>query len=150
MKKTIILLLILGGLMTFSNRTAAGEIPILYSDGLTFETQHQLPDSIIVDGKHVNLGIAYKQFAIFWIPIWNYGTTEYVLVSDNEKDAYDLSEEGLAWLKEEYNINTDKAPSISFWNKIGGKLIWGGFILLLIWGAIPSKKNKEEETAPQE
>ncbi|NDV60432.1 hypothetical protein [Bacteroides sp. 519] len=125
----------------------ASAIPILYSNGLKFETKEQLPDSVIINNGHVNFGVSFKQFSIFWVPLWNYGETEYVLVTDDEKNAYELDTDELAYIKETYNIDTDKAPEISFWNKMGGKLIVIVLILFLIWGS-RSKKEENNEVPP--
>jgi hypothetical protein len=151
MKTTTLFLTVLAGLMLASNAASAkGGIPIVYSNGPTFETMHQLPDSVTVDAKHVNFGVAYEQFAIFWIPIWNYGTTEYILVTDSGDEAYTLDEDDLEYISETYGIDTTAPPAISFWNKTGGKAIWGAVIALIVWGVLPSKKKDDDENAVAE
>ena len=82
--------------------------------------------------------------------MYNYGTTQYVLISDDKETYWDLDEEDLMLLKEEFGINTDKDPNIPFWDKIGGKLIWGTVLALIIWGFIPSKKRDDEEDDVEE
>ena len=145
MKHIAFFILVLIAFIFVSNTASAKGIPIFYGEGPKFVTTHQLPDSVIIDGKHVNFGVGFEQFSIFWVPMWNYGETQYVLVTDDEKQAYtDLGEDELAYLKEEYSIDTDKSPSIPFWDKIGGKMIWGAILLFIIWGIIPSKKSKTE------
>ncbi len=148
MKKFLCILLAVAGLMSISNNASAKGIPIFYNNGLTFSQTHQLPDSIIIDGQHVNFGVGFNQFGVFWVPLWNYGETEYVLITDDGNTGYDLDEEELAYLKEEYQIDTEQAPAIPFWHKTGGKLIWGGVLLLIIGGYFrKSKTGGEEETA---
>jgi hypothetical protein len=131
----------------FSAETVSARGVIVYSTGPHFETKQKLPVEETIDGKHVNFGVAYDQFSIFWIPIWNYGETEYALITDDGENAYSMDQESLQYLKEQYDIDTNSTPSISFWNKIGGKLIWIAVILLIIWGSVGNKKEKEEEPA---
>ncbi len=142
MKKTLLTLLFVVGFLFTANAAQAG-IPIFYSTGHKFVTQQALPDSVTIDGRHVNFGVSFDQFALMWVPMWNYGDTEYALISDDEENAYILDGEDLAYLKEEYGIDTEKNPSIPFWDKIGGKIIWGGVILFGIWGF--GKKGKDDD-----
>lgn len=141
MKKIFCTILLVVGFLCVSNTASA--IPILYSNGLQFAKTHNLPEDVVIDSQHVNFGVSFKQFAIFWIPIWNYGDTEYVLINDKGDYGYDLDEEDLAYLKETYDIDTDKAPKIPFWDRIGGKLVWIAIIfVVLIFGR--GKKGEEE------
>jgi hypothetical protein len=143
--KNVVLTLGLFISFVFCATTVSAKGVIIYSTGPHFETVQELPADETVEGKHVNFGIAYDQFSIFWIPIWNYGTTEYVLVCDDGDSAYSLSEENLEYISEKYGIDTKSAPSISFWNRIGGKLIWIAVILFIIWGLVGKKKKEPEE-----
>lgn len=110
------------------------EIPHIYGYKLISQTIYQLPDSVKVRGLHVNFGVAYEQSSIFGIPIWNYNMPEYVLVSNNDKDVYKLTKENLTYLKKEYAINIDKMPVVAFWNRLGGKFILGGVLILVSVG----------------
>jgi hypothetical protein len=134
----------------FNTAVVSAKGIVVYGTGPHFETKTNLPDSETIEGKHVNFGIAYEQFSLFWIPVWNYGTVEYALVSDDGDTAYSpLSEEDLQYLTDTYSLDTASAPGISFWNKIGGKLIWIAVILLIIWGYSGKKKEKTEEETPE-
>ncbi len=142
MKKAVnSLLLVIGFILVSTTSASAKGIPIVYSNGPKCTMTTQLPDSVEIDGTHVNFGVKFDQFSIFWVPMWNYGTTEYVLLNDKKDTYYDLDKDDLAYLKETYQIETDKDPSIPFWDKIGGKFIWGGVLLFVIWGMLPSRKK---------
>lgn len=144
----MLFLSVLVSLMFVSTAASAkGLISIVYSYGATFETTNYLPDSVIINGRHVNFGVGYEQLAIFWIPMWNYGITEYVLVTDNGDEAYNLDEYELEYIRKTYGIDTTTLPSISFWNKIGGKVIWGIVIALIYLGYFAKQKN-DDENAP--
>jgi hypothetical protein len=151
MKKALLALTFFGALF-LTAKTASADVVIFYSNGEKLEVVSKLPADAVIDGSHVNLGVMYKQFAIFWIPMWNYGDVKYVLINDKKDTYYDLDEEvTIAMLKEEFDLNVPDVPTIGFWNKIGGKIIWGGLILLIIWGNIPNrKKNKDEEKDEEE
>ncbi len=147
MKHLLYSFLVLISFIFVSNTASAKGIPIpvFYGDGPKFVTTQQLPDSVTIEGKHVNFGVGFNQFSVFWVPMWNWGTTEYVLTTNDEKLAYTLDEDDLVYLKEEYNIDTDKTPSIPFWHKTGGKIIWGAVLSFIVWGVLPGKKNKDKE-----
>ncbi|MDR0873464.1 MAG: hypothetical protein LBN27_08385 [Prevotellaceae bacterium] len=150
MKKVIFTLTLLGGLF-FAASTVSARGVIIYGNGEKIEVTEKLPDSITIDDEHVNLGVIYEQFSIFWVPMWNYGETKYVFLNDKE-DSYMLAdEEDLQYLRDELKINVPEEPSIGFWNKIGGKLIWAVVFALIIYGLLPSRKKEEEEVEiPQE
>jgi hypothetical protein len=144
MKKIIALVAILFSLMAFQEVQAKGVI--IYHTGPTAEVIEKLPaDFTLEEGGHVNLGVLYNQFGLFWLPVWNYGTPQYVLLSDNEDTYWDLSDEELSSLKTEYNLNIPDTPEPSLWNKIGLKPVILLLAIYFIWSAI-SNRNKKEET----
>ena len=146
MKKALLALTFFGALF-LTAKTASADVVIFYSNGEKVEVVSKLPADAVIDGSHVNLGVMYKQFAIFWIPMWNYGDVKYVLINDKKDTYYDLDEEvTIAMLKEEFDLNVPDVPSIGFWNKIGGKIIWGAVLLVLagIWWVTHKDKDKEE------
>jgi hypothetical protein len=132
---------------TFVTQTATARGVIFYSNGLTYEINQELPEDIEIDSSHVDFGISYEQFSIFWIPLWNYGTTTYAFIDKSNKTVYDITAEDAEFIKDEFDIDTNIAPKISFWNAIGGKLLAGAVIILvLVWSRISKKKEKEQET----
>ena len=144
MRKIIFTITLFGALFYTANTAYAGGV-IIYSNGQKIEVANKLPEEAVIGNEHVNLGVMYDQFSIFWIPIWNYGETKYVLINDKEDKYYDLTSEEIELLKESFDIKISEKPSISFWNKIGGKLIW---IVLISAGAIfYLRKRKGNEDA---
>jgi len=121
--KNIVLALTLFGALFFTASTVSAKGVILYSNGPKIDVVQQLPAEITINKEHVNLGVMYKQFSIFWIPIWNYGTTEYVLINDKEDTYFDVDAKELETLRTKFNVTIAETPSISFWNKIGGKIL---------------------------
>ncbi|MCL1943804.1 MAG: hypothetical protein FWF54_09700 [Candidatus Azobacteroides sp.] len=148
MKKMILTFALFGALFFTANSVSARGI-IVYSNGEKIEVVKNLPDSVIIDGKHVNLGVMYKQFSVFWIPMWNYGETKSVLVNDKEDIYYDLTAEDVEMLKIGFNIDVPQEPVIGFWNKIGGKIVWGVVILAVICGCLITRKDDKEAEVPK-
>jgi len=147
MKKSLLALTLFGA-MLFTTKTAfAADIPIIYSSGQKIEMVSKLSEEAILNDEHVNLAVMYDQFAIFWIPVWNYGEVKYVLVNDKKDTYYDLEdlEIDIEMLKEEFDLNVPNTPSISFWNKIGGKIVWAALIGVIVFGAGMFRKKKKAE-----
>lgn len=140
MKKIIFLFSLIISLLVIQDAKAKGVI--VYHNGPMFKTAKQLPAASEIDGKHVNLGIAYEQFGIFWLPLWNYGETRYVLVSDDEESAWELDSQQLAGLKSEYSLDIPENPSIPFWEKVGLKPVAIILLLVIIWSYLPGKRKK--------
>lgn len=124
---------------------------IIYSDGQTVSTIQELPSEVEIDSQHVNLGVVYKQFSIFWIPIWNYGDVTYAFVNDAERTYWDVEEGDIEFLKTEYNVDAPIQAGIPFWTQVGGKPILVILAAILIYGWIfPSKKEDESEVVSEE
>jgi len=149
MRRTILTLALFCA-MFFAANTASARGIIVYSNGEKIELTKELPADVTIDGTHVNLGVMYDQFAIFWVPMWNYGETRFVLFNDKKNTYWDVDEETIEILKTDFNVEVPAKPTIGFWNKIGGKLIWFGVILLAFWGWWSSRKDDDEEEAEQE
>lgn len=144
MKKIIAIIFVLFTLCTVQEIQAKGVV--VYHNGPKFEVQKELPAEVIIEGKHVNIGIAYDQFGIFWLPVWNYGKNEYALVSDDKEYAWTLTSEELESIKKEYNIELAEDPSPSLWNKIGLKPLIILILIGIIWSMFDDSKKKKEET----
>lgn len=105
---------------------------ILYGNGPEFQKMYDLPDSVTLDNGHtLQFGIAFEQFSLFYVPIWNYGTTEYAVYDAADRTIYTLDAEDIADFQAEYGWELPKTPKLSFWNRIGGKLV-----ALLVIGAL--------------
>ena len=144
MKKVILTFALFGVLFFYGNNASAKGV-IIYSNGEKIEVAKKLPKDVIINNEHVNLGVMYEQFAIFWIPMWNYGEVKHVLINDKENTYYDLDEEGVKALKDEFNVEVPKKASIGFWNKIGGKIVWLIIIIAAGAGYLMTRKDKDDE-----
>ncbi len=149
MKKLIFTLVLSGAFVFTATTVSAARGVIIYSNGEKIEVSQKLPEDVmLIEDEHVNIGTMYNQFSIFWIPMWNYGETVHVLVNDAKDTYYDLTAEEITYINEEFGLEIPEQPRIGFWNKIGGKLIWGAVILFALWGWWTSRKNKKEAETP--
>lgn len=156
MKKVLFLLCAAFAVMAFSaERAEAARMTILYGNGPEFQKMYNLPDSVSnrlaeeYEGLQVQeFGISFEQFSLFYVPIWNYGEREYALYDKDSKTIYPFTAEEteeLEQLAKELGYELpNEVPGLSFWNRIGGKLVLlvvlagiGGFLL---W-----KKRQAEE-----
>ena len=154
MKKIILLCIIFSFISSFAvaenfSYYSKGRKKTLYSYGQKIEVIKNLPSQAVAGNKreHVNLGVMYQQVAIFRVPTWNYGEIKYVLINDKKETYYDIDEKDLEILKTKYEVNVPDKPAISFWNKIGGKIIWGVVILTALYGAIGRKMMNKVGTS---
>lgn len=101
-------------------------------------------------GLHFDAGCIYKQVSIFFIPVWNYdlrwcgyveGSDGYISYSKEELDVFATAA----------GVTLPEEPAISFWNRIGGKLV---FLLIigafLAYVALSPDEEEEEEAATAE
>lgn len=130
MKRLLFIMLILFSIGSVQKIEAKGVI--FYGLGETISTTQTLPEEVILDGQHVNIGVHYEQFSLFWIPIWNYGDVTNVLVNDKEDTYWDIDEEDIEHLKTEFDVEVGEAE-IPFWTKVGGKPIVVLLVLFLIF-----------------
>ncbi|NDW08912.1 hypothetical protein [Dysgonomonas sp. 520] len=138
MKKLIIFL----SLILFVSISQKADAQVVYHNGPAVSVLEKLPDSVKINGgQHVNFGISYEQFGLFWLPLWNYGEVKYALISDDENSYWDLTEEDIELLKSEYNMDIKDKPEIPFWTKVGLKPVIILLLLFIIWGQISGKKE---------
>lgn len=103
---------------------AAARVSVLYGNGPEFQQMFNLPDSLKSEaGNPLEFGVGFEQFSVFYVPIWNYGTTEYAVYDATARMIYSLDEEDVLTFKEEYGWELPTKPELSFWNRLGGKLI---------------------------
>jgi len=144
-------ILFLSFIFLFSTQVEAkGVVPICTSCEY-IQLVQDLPDIEafqLETGEYLDLGYKYKQFWVVWVPFWNF-EGEYCLMNPADDETfYELSQEDLDFLASDHNV-TFKSNPISFWNKIGGKLVGGALLGLIAWGYI-ARDDDEEEISTEE
>lgn len=150
MKKLLLLLALFGLSIALPHQAQAKGI-IFYSNGEELKVLHQLPAEAEIEGQHVNLGIHYESFDIFWMPVWNYGDYKWALVNDAEDTYTELTHEEAQALATEYGIGEiPERPDLPLMSKIGLKPVLLLLIAFMIYGWLSPDKKEEEEAAPSD
>ena len=139
----------------FCINTAQSRGILFFGWGSEIYTIKELPEDYLIQTKeygeiHANLGVAYKEFSLFWIPIWNWDVNEYILLPDNfkslDKGKYVFYNIDAGELRRIQQLVGDlpETPKLSFWRSFGGKLVFLPFILLILYGLFAPSTNSEE------
>jgi len=111
----------------------AGGIPIIWSWGgekiIKVMDLPDEPDFLSKDGKHIDIGYRYKQFAIFLIPIWNYDE-HWCGYIGSDSEYLDLGRDDLAAATKQ---RIPDSASLPLWDSVGGKLAATLVLGLLYW-----------------
>lgn len=134
--------------MSVNITSAKAKIPLCFPCE-TIETIQELPtDSEIqkLAGQKVNLSYLNNEYGILWMSVWN-TNGRYVLSDISNNTYFEIDPEIASVLKEKHNFDvaTAKDP-LSFWKKIGGKIVFFVLIGLLILGSLPGKEKKVKPT----
>jgi hypothetical protein len=144
MKKTLLIVIIT--FCTINSVSAKSKIPVCIPCE-TIQSIQELPtDSEIqkLAGQKVNLSYINNEYGTLWMSIFN-TNGRYVLSDISNNTYFEIDTQAAKILKEKHNFNVETAENpLSFWKKIGGKLVFLAIIALLIWGNIPSKKKTKE------
>ena len=139
----------------FCINTAQSRGFLFFSWGSEIYTVKELPEDYMIQtneyGKiHANLGVAYKEFSLFWIPFWNWDVVDYILPPDNYMTLdkgkyvfYNIDAEELRRIQQLVG-DLPETPKLSFWRSYGGKLVFLPFILLFLYGLFAPSTNSEE------
>lgn len=143
MKK--ILLLSLFTLFLTSYSFARAKIPVCMPCEKLAEVK-DLPndESLLESGSYLNFGYLYEEYGVVWIPAWN-TKGRYVLINEAKDSYYDLTDEQLTAYAEAYDIDLSANP-LSFWNKIGAKIIYLILIGLIIFSYMGKDSDEDEVT----
>ena len=100
----------------------------LSTGGEKISLVEELPD-FQVKGEQVDACVVYKQFAILWVPLWNWDA-QYIFAEEGAEYGFGLIDKGLlTQLEEKYG---EAADAIPYWDKIGGKLLLPIILFLLV------------------
>ena len=87
----------------------------LSTGGEKISLVEELPD-FQVKGEQVDACVVYKQFAILWVPLWNWDA-QYIFAEEGAEYGFGLIDKGLLiQLEEKYG---EAADAIPYWDKIG-------------------------------
>ena len=91
----------------------------------------------------VNLATFHQEFNIaYLLPLYIEKEPRLVGYCEKEDTYYELTEEQLATILKENNLDGEKLNKVSFYSRYGGKAVGLLIIALIIWGCIPGKKKE--------
>lgn len=100
------------------------------------------------DGGLIDAGYIYKQFRIFWVPVWNYDGRWCGLTRDAAK-YYEIDKPTLDAIAKEAGISLPEEPSLPFWDAYGGKLVVGIGLLTLLTFQWANRRTSSQATAEE-
>lgn len=124
-----------------SSQSAQAKGLVIYGTADKMDKVAELPDSEdyqTTEGQNFDMGVKYSIFHIFWIPLWV--TQEAQPCGYIDGDNYvELTQEDVDAIAQINEIDMSGKVKASFWNSIGGKLIFGLILLtlLIIYAAKP-------------
>lgn len=144
--KKIILVLSVFCLSLVASLSASARGVIVYSNGEELKTLEKLPAECVImeDGTHVNFGIHYESFSLFWMPVWNYGDYKYALVSDAEDTWTELTVEEAKAIGKEYKFDVPDQPTLPLLTQIGLKPVFILILLYILYSVFSGKKKEED------
>ena len=135
-------------LIAFSSTSAFAKAKIPLGEREVLKKVYDLPDTDefkLKDGHFFDLATFHKEFNIaYFLPL--YITEEPKLVGfDEQSEAYyDIPQNEIDSILASQKLNKEQLNKLPFYTKYGGKIVAILIVGLIIWGAIPSKKQKVE------
>lgn len=142
-------LLVLGAVFLLSSQSAfARGLKIPFGNHVVLTKVADLPDTEdykTQDGNYIDLATMYEEFNIAYIlPLYVQKEPCLVGYSGKGDSYYELTDEQLATILKDNNLDGEKLNKVGFYNRYGGKAVALILIAIIIYGMIPSKKKKVE------
>ena len=137
----------LGGILFLSCQTVSARgLKIPFGDREVLTKVADLPDTEEYqtdDGNYIDLATFHQEFNIaYLLPLYIEKEPRLVGYCEKEDTYYELTEEQLATILKENNLDGEKLNKIGFYSRYGGKAVGLLIIALIIWGCIPGKKKE--------
>lgn len=136
-------------LFAFSSTSVFAKLRIPFGEREVLTKVYDLPNTDefkVEHGNFMDLATFHKEFNIaYFLPL--YVTEEPKLVGyDEQSDTfYDIPQDEIEAILAAQKLKMEDLNKLSFYTRYGGKIVALLIIGLMIWGAIPSKK---EEVGP--
>ena len=140
-------------IFAFPSKASAAKIPFIYEYSTNnihcikeLPQEFEMPSPSGNETVHYDLGIMYDQLNVLMIPIWN-SDAYYCLyhkVSDDEIYYNEISEQDFQLFRSDFN-DIPEDPSLPFWDRIGGKLLFSAIIAIFLGVCFLSAFNKDDD-----
>lgn len=135
MKKILLTAVIALG--TISLASARAKIPVCFPCE-SLQTVQELPEDSELNtspAEKLHIGYLNDEYGLLWMALWN-SEGRFVLSDESNTTYYDIDPETEAYLKESHGFDIKTADNpLSFWKKMGGKLVFIVVILGLGYSA---------------
>ncbi|MBU3714628.1 MAG: hypothetical protein FGM46_06730 [Ferruginibacter sp.] len=129
----------------FTMTAKAAPVFFGYSDNIIKIAEFPKSDDFKnIQSVHFDAGYMYKQISIFFVPVWNFDEKWCGYISD--KLYIDLSKSDLNQLAQKAGITLPEEYKLSFWERIGGKLVLLSILILYVIYKVFSSKKKQSES----
>lgn len=138
----------LGGILFLSCQTVSARgLKIPFGDREVLTKVADLPDTEEYqtdDGNYIDLATFHQEFNIaYLLPLYIEKEPRLVGYCEKEDTYYELTEEQLATILKENNLDGEKLNKVSFYSRYGGKAV-GLLIIALIIGDVFLEKERSE------
>lgn len=141
-------LFVLGTITVLSCQATFARIKIPFGDREVLTKVADLPDTEeykTQKGNYIDLAVFYQEFNIAYIlPLYIEKEPRLVGYCKEEETYYDLTDDQLATILQENNLDGKKLNTVGFYPRYGGKIVGLIIVALAIWGFLPNKKRKIE------
>jgi len=111
---------------------------------------YDLPDTDefkLKDGNFMDLATLHKEFNIaYLLPLYITAEPKLVGFDAQTESYYDIPQDQIDAILASQKLNKEALIKLPFYTRYGGKIVGVLIIGLLIWGVLPSKKEKVEPT----
>jgi hypothetical protein len=137
-------------LILVSSNSVSARARIPFGSREVLNKVHDLPNTDefkLEGGNFMDLGVFYKEFNIaYFLPLYVIEEPKLVGFDELTDTFYEIPQAELDAIIAAEKLNKEELTHLSFYTRYGGKLVALLIIAFIIWGLIPSKKNKVEPT----
>jgi hypothetical protein len=137
-------------LVVFSSTSVFAKAKIPFGEREVLNKVLDLPDTDefkLKDGNFFDLATLHKEFNIaYLLPLYIIEEPKLVGFDEQADTFYDIPQNEIDAILASQKLNKEELNKLSVYTRYGGKIVALLIIGLLIWGVIPSKKEKVEPT----
>ena len=145
MKKNLFSFLLVFTIMVFVTPTEAKAKAAFFSwGGETIEKIVDFPDTanFQINDDYIDAGYRYKEFTVFFLPLWTYDYAWCGYIPNNPTSYYPLTKKQVVSYAQMASVTLPDTPDLGFWKEWGGKLVLGLIIVIFLISQLPRRLVK--------